>query len=62
MLEFDKWAPGIIKVAYKGSPLVRRVVLPQVKSGKFNVLVTTYEYTMKDKANLSKVCRAANLF
>ena len=55
MLEFDKWSPSVIKIAYKGSPNMRRYALPLLKSGKFNVLVTTYEYVMKDKANLAKV-------
>lgn len=55
MMEFDKWAPTVIKVAYKGSPNMRRYTQPILKSGKFNVLVTTYEYVMKDKATLSKV-------
>ena len=55
MLEFDKWAPSVIKVAYKGSPNMRRTLTPQLKAGKFNCLLTTYEYIMKDKALLSKV-------
>jgi len=55
MMEFDKWAPTVIKIAYKGSPNMRRYSQPILKSGKFNVLVTTYEYVMKDKATLSKV-------
>ncbi|CAI9732152.1 probable global transcription activator SNF2L2 isoform X1 [Octopus vulgaris] len=55
MLEFDKWAPSVIKVAYKGSPNMRRTLTPQLKAGKFNSLLTTYEYIMKDKAILSKI-------
>ena len=55
MLEFEKWAPSVIKVAYKGSPNMRRYAAPILKSGKFNVLLTTYEYVMKDKATLAKV-------
>jgi len=55
MMEFDKWAPSVVKIAYKGSPNMRRFSQPLLKSGKFNVLLTTYEYVMKDKANLSKV-------
>jgi len=61
-MEFDKWAPTVIKVAYKGSPNLRRYSQPILKSGKFNVLVTTYEYVMKDKATLSKVCHRFILF
>lgn len=56
MYEFDKWAPSVIKIAYKGSPAVRRALTPQLKTARFNVLLTTYEYIIKDKAILSKVC------
>ena len=55
MLELDKWAPSVKKVAYKGSPNMRKAAQPILKSGKFNVLITTYEYVMKDKGLLSKV-------
>ncbi|XP_059142940.1 transcription activator BRG1-like isoform X3 [Physella acuta] len=55
MLEFDKWAPSVVKIPYKGSPNVRRTLAPQLKSTKFNVLLTTYEYIIKDKATLSKI-------
>lgn len=55
MIEFDKWAPSVVKIPYKGSPIVRRTLAPQLKSTKFNVLLTTYEYVIKDKAILSKI-------
>lgn len=55
MYEFDKWAPSVVKIAYKGSPAVRRALTPQLKTSRFNVLLTTYEYIIKDKAALSKV-------
>ena len=55
MLEVEKWAPSIQCVAYKGSPQVRRMVQAQMRASKFNTLVTTYEYIIKDKAVLSKV-------
>ncbi|XP_051995895.1 transcription activator BRG1-like [Xyrauchen texanus] len=53
--EFDKWAPSVVKLAYKGSPAARRAFLPILRSGKFNVLVTTYEYIIKDKQVLAKL-------
>uniref|UniRef100_A0A8C2AY68 SWI/SNF related, matrix associated, actin dependent regulator of chromatin, subfamily a, member 4a n=1 Tax=Cyprinus carpio TaxID=7962 RepID=A0A8C2AY68_CYPCA len=53
--EFDKWAPSVVKVSYKGSPAARRAFLPILRSGKFNVLVTTYEYIIKDKQVLAKL-------
>ena len=55
ILEFEKWAPTMTTIAYKGSPATRRSVQVQLRHSKFNVLVTTYEYIIKDKAVLSKV-------
>ncbi|NWS78691.1 SMCA4 protein, partial [Crotophaga sulcirostris] len=50
--EFDKWAPSVVKVSYKAT---RRAFVPQLRSGKFNVLLTTYEYIIKDKHILAKI-------
>lgn len=58
MLEFEKWAPSVQVVAYKGSPALRRQVQMQMKATRFNVLLTTYEYIIKDKSILAKVCMA----
>lgn len=55
VLEFDRWAPSVVKIAYKGSPAVRRSLSFQIRQLRFNVLLTTYEYVMKDKAQLAKV-------
>ena len=55
VLEFAKWAPTISAIGYKGSPNTRRVLAQQVKTSRFNVLITTYEYIIKDKPVLSKV-------
>nr|XP_018898267.1 PREDICTED: ATP-dependent helicase brm-like [Bemisia tabaci] len=55
VLEFEKWAPSVNVVAYKGSPAVRRALQAQMRSSKFNVLLTTYEYVIKDKAVLAKL-------
>ncbi|KAM7286817.1 transcription activator BRG1 isoform X1 [Ixodes scapularis] len=55
MLEFDRWAPSVVKVAYKGSPNLRRQMSQMLRSSKFNVLITTYEYVIKDKAVLAKI-------
>lgn len=43
----------------QGSPAARRAFVPQLRSGKFNVLLTTYEYIIKDKHILAKVGPAA---
>ncbi|XP_063220159.1 ATP-dependent helicase brm-like [Bacillus rossius redtenbacheri] len=55
VLEFEKWAPSVIVVAYKGSPTMRRTIQSQMRATKFNVLLTTYEYIIKDKAVLAKL-------
>ena len=54
ILEAQKWAPTMSTVAYKGSPQLRRNLQAQLRANKFNTLVTTYEYIIKDKAVLSK--------
>merc|ERR1719412_1148218 len=55
MLEFQKWAPTLTTLSYKGSPNQRRAVQGQIRSGRFNVLVTTYEYVIREKAILCKL-------
>lgn len=42
-------------VHFQGSPAARRSFVPILRSGKFNVLLTTYEYIIKDKQVLAKV-------
>ncbi|KAK9522138.1 hypothetical protein VZT92_018623 [Zoarces viviparus] len=53
--ELDKWSPSVVKISYKGTPVLRRGLVPQLRSGKFNVLLTTYEYIIKDKHILAKI-------
>uniref|UniRef100_A0A8D9BFX2 ATP-dependent helicase brm n=1 Tax=Cacopsylla melanoneura TaxID=428564 RepID=A0A8D9BFX2_9HEMI len=55
VLEFEKWAPSANVVAYKGSPIARRSLQGKMKNSKFNVLLTTYEFIIKDKGVLSKL-------
>lgn len=55
MLEFEKWAPSVVVVSYKGSPAGRRAIQSQMRATKFNVLLTTYEYIIKDKSVLAKL-------
>lgn len=54
-LEFDKWAPTISKIVYKGPPVVRRTQQDKIRQGRFQVLLTTYEYIIKDRTILSKI-------
>lgn len=53
--EFARWAPSVINVVYKGDPNQRRQISGLLKTGKFNVLTTTYEYIIKDKSILAKI-------
>lgn len=54
-LEFDKWAPSVTKVVYKGPPNARKMQQEKIRQGKFQVLLTTYEYIIKDRPLLSKI-------
>ncbi|CCK70440.1 RSC chromatin remodeling complex ATPase subunit STH1 KNAG_0E01780 [Huiozyma naganishii CBS 8797] len=53
-LEFEKWGPGLNTIIYKGTPNQRRTLQHQVKTGNFDVLLTTYEYIIKDRSLLCK--------
>ncbi|XP_065182982.1 transcription activator BRG1-like isoform X2 [Sycon ciliatum] len=54
-MEFEKWAPAIVKILYKGAPAARKALALKVKTTRYNVLLTTYEYVMKDRNILSKI-------
>jgi ATP-dependent helicase STH1/SNF2 len=54
-LEFDKWAPSVAKIVYKGLPLERRNLAGAIRAGNFQVLLTTFEYIIRDKPVLSRV-------
>ncbi|MDA4131913.1 MAG: SNF2-related protein, partial [Thaumarchaeota archaeon] len=54
-LEFERWAPTVSRVVYKGPPLARRVQQDKIRQGRFQVLLTTYEYIIKDRPILSKI-------
>ena len=53
--EFEKWAPSVSVIAYKGNPQNRRALCYKIRANQFNVLITTYEYIMKDKSTLAKI-------
>lgn len=52
--EFAKWAPSVRMIAYKGNPLQRRALQGEIRMNQFQVLLTTYEYIIKDRPILSK--------
>ncbi|KAI1704447.1 bromodomain-containing protein [Ditylenchus destructor] len=54
-LELDKWAPHVIKIVYKGDKDARKRMEHVVRQGAFNVLLTTYDYILREKSILSKV-------
>jgi ATP-dependent helicase STH1/SNF2 len=55
-MEFKRWVGDRIKVIeYKGAPQQRKLEQDKIKHGQFNVLLTTYEYVIKDRPFLSKI-------
>jgi len=54
--EFAKWLPAATVICYKGSPQQRKQVFrEEVADGHFNVLLTTYEFVIRDKGSLKKL-------
>jgi SNF2 family DNA or RNA helicase len=54
--EFRRWCPSATVIVYKGTPAQRKGLFKsEVREGHFNILLTTYEYIIKDKASLRKV-------
>ncbi|TIC12910.1 Pentafunctional AroM protein [Wallemia mellicola] len=57
--QFMKWAPDINVVCYNGSGKSREVIreyeFGDYKKLKFNVLLTTYEFCLKDRAELGQM-------
>ncbi|KAH8822409.1 SNF2-family ATP dependent chromatin remodeling factor snf21 [Flagelloscypha sp. PMI_526] len=52
--EFSKWAPSISVISYKGNPTQRKSLQNELRVGNFQVLLTTYEYIIKDRPILAK--------
>ncbi|KAL1626654.1 transcriptional regulator [Diplodia seriata] len=53
--EFEKWAPSVQRIVYKGPPQQRKQQQQQIRWGQFQVLLTTYEFIIKDRPILSKI-------
>jgi ATP-dependent helicase STH1/SNF2 len=53
--EFEKWAPSVSRIVYKGPPNARKMQQQQIRYGQFQVLLTTYEFIIKDRPVLSKI-------
>ena len=54
-IEFEKWAPDVSRIVYKGTPPARKMQQAEIRRGQFQVLLTTYEYIIKDRPVLSKI-------
>eukprot|EP00915_Cephaloidophora_sp_WS-2016_P008177 GHVH01011311.1.p1 GENE.GHVH01011311.1~~GHVH01011311.1.p1 ORF type:complete len:1021 (-),score=183.02 GHVH01011311.1:98-3160(-) len=52
--EFDRFCGEIKVLAYKGTPDERHLVARKIRKGMFNVLITTYDYILKEKQLLSQ--------
>ena len=55
MSEFDRWAPTIRVITYKGNKNERPILAQHLKNEKFHVVLTTYEYILNDKSTLCKI-------
>jgi ATP-dependent helicase STH1/SNF2 len=53
--EFAKWALMVKMISYKGNPAQRQNLQDDLQMGQFQVLLTTYEYIIKDRPILSKL-------
>lgn len=53
--EFSKWLPAATVICYKGTPQQRRDIFRNEVLAHFNVLLTTYEFVIRDKGSLRKL-------
>ncbi len=53
--EFAKWAPSVKVVSYKGNPAQRKFLQADLRTNNFHVVLTTYEYIIKDRIHLSRM-------
>ena len=54
--EMDRWSPSLVRVVYRGDPATRKHIQAfQMSAGNYNVLLTTYEFVVKDKNVLGKI-------
>ncbi|GMM27306.1 RSC chromatin remodeling complex ATPase subunit [Martiniozyma asiatica (nom. inval.)] len=53
-LEFERWAPSVRTIVYKGSQQERRDLQYHIRMGDFTVLLTTFEYIIRDRPMLAK--------
>ncbi|GAA5881326.1 hypothetical protein JCM3774_002875 [Rhodotorula dairenensis] len=58
-MQLAQWAPDLNTIAYNGTAASRAIIrdyeFGSVKKPAFNVLLTTYEFVLKDKADLGQI-------
>uniref|UniRef100_A0A2K6WAG2 Uncharacterized protein n=1 Tax=Onchocerca volvulus TaxID=6282 RepID=A0A2K6WAG2_ONCVO len=54
-LELEKWAPHVVSIVYKGNKEARKKLEASIRRNAFNVLLTTYDYVLKEKGLLGKI-------
>jgi chromodomain-helicase-DNA-binding protein 1 len=58
-MQFAKWAPDLNVICYMGSAKSREVIrefeFGPLKNLRFNVLLTTYEFILKDRQDLGQI-------
>jgi chromodomain-helicase-DNA-binding protein 1 len=58
-MQFKNWAPDLNVICYMGSAASRAVIrqfeFGPLKGLKFNVLLTTYEFILKDRMDLGQI-------
>lgn len=58
-MQFRTWAPDLNVIMYMGSAasreMIRQTEFGPPKNLKFNVLLTTYEFILKDRADLQQI-------
>lgn len=52
--EFEKWAPSIKRIVYRGSQAERNEIYRQLKTTKWHVCITTFDFVLKDRYKLNK--------
>ncbi|XP_075591109.1 uncharacterized protein LOC142598010 [Dermatophagoides farinae] len=55
MQEFSTWCPILKVILYSGSKEDRKILNQELTYSKFNVIITTFEYILRERKNLAKI-------
>jgi len=53
--ELNEWCPSLRVLTYYGSKEERNTLTDQLRGGHYDVILTTFEMTMKEKSELAKI-------